>query len=242
VCESGWDVSDASVVCRQQGYSSVGASITRGTVFGSGTASNTLVLQCNGREALISDCPYSFTTCQSSAGVLCQPQTACNQGDIRLVGSTNSLEGRVEMCYDGVWGAVCSDYWETVEASVVCRQLGYSSSGARPKINAAYGQGSSAQPILLDDVRCRGHEHRLIDCSYLAIESHNCGHSQDAGVICLQGCTDGEVRLVNATYSEGRLEICRHDEWGTVCDLMWDSSDAGVVCRQLGLQATGMYF
>ena len=54
---------------------------------------------------------------------------ACNQGDIRLVGSTSSLEGRVEMCYDGVWGTVCSDYWETVEASVVCRQLGYSSSG-----------------------------------------------------------------------------------------------------------------
>ena len=59
-------------------YSSpVGASITRGTVFGSGTASNTLVLQCNGREALVSDCPYSFATCQSNnnAGVLCQPQT-----------------------------------------------------------------------------------------------------------------------------------------------------------------------
>ena len=58
--------------------------------------------------------------------------------------------------------------------------------GALPRINAAYGQGSSVQPILLDDVRCIGHEHRLIDCSYL-VESHDCNHGQDAGVICLQG-------------------------------------------------------
>ena len=53
----------------------------------------------------------------------------CNDGDIRLVGSTSPLEGRVEMCYEGVWGTVCNSAWHTIDASVVCRQLGYSSSG-----------------------------------------------------------------------------------------------------------------
>ena len=55
------------------------------------------------------------------------------------------------------------------------------------------------------------------------------------------GCTSGEVRLVGGTSNaEGRVEICLNDEWGTVCDQMWGVIDAGVVCRQLGLNYVGM--
>ena len=53
-------------------------------------------------------------------------------------------------------------------------------------------------------------------------------------------CANGQLRLASGNIvNEGRVEICMNNEWGTVCDDGWSSTDATVVCRQLGFSTTG---
>lgn len=51
-------------------------------------------------------------------------------------------------------------------------------------------------------------------------------------------CYDGDVRLVNGSQPyKGRVEVCLNEVWGTICaDIPWDwtSTEANVVCNQLG--------
>ena len=107
--------------------------------------------------------------------------------------------------------------------------------------SAFFGPGSG--PIYLDDVQCTGTEISLLDCS--SVTQHNCVHDEDAGVRCVvtRVCTDGDIRLVDGptgrNYS-GRVEVCRNEQWGTVCDDAWDNTDASVACRQLGFSRFSM--
>ena len=52
----------------------------------------------------------------------------CTTGDIRLFGS--HYYGIVEVCAGGIWGTICRDSsWDGNDASVICRQLGFSPYG-----------------------------------------------------------------------------------------------------------------
>ena len=138
-----------------------------------------------------------------------------NEGHLRLVGGqgNSSSQGTVQICIGGVWGTVCDDLWSVPDAQVVCRQLGYSTTGKHDRqlchqlsetanlqqsllfsgiqafSSANFGQGSG--PIQIDDVSCIGNETNLLNCTHSTI--HNCTHNEDAGVVC-----SGEIIVIGA--------------------------------------------
>ena len=55
-------------------------------------------------------------------------------------------------------------------------------------------------------------------------------------------CTDYDVSLAEgATANEGKIKVCLNHFWGTVCDGYLDTTDASVLCRQLGFPSLGIH-
>ena len=117
-----------------------------------------------------------------------------------MVGGNNVREGRVEVCVDGQWGTICDNSWTSVNAQVVCSQIGQYSGKEQPacsicynnscvnkptagvpRAEAYYGQGTV--PVFFDSLTCKGSENQVTQCLFTTGTS--CAHSQDVGVQCV---------------------------------------------------------
>ena len=54
---------------------------------------------------------------------------ACSDGDVRLVNGNNQQEGRVELCINNTYGTICDDFWDHIDAGIVCNRLGFNQPG-----------------------------------------------------------------------------------------------------------------
>ncbi|KAI1229478.1 scavenger receptor cysteine-rich type 1 protein M130, partial [Lamprotornis superbus] len=123
---------------------------------------------------------------------------------------------------------------------VICRSLGCGTALAAPG-HARFGRGPD--PIWLDGTHCTGEELTLAQCHLHTWGEHNCGHSEDAGVVCsgesavLRCAQVGQVRQAEQVGS-GEQRWDRWDRWAQVCSgetgvLRWDR------CAQVCSGGTG---
>uniref|UniRef100_A0A4W3J5L0 SRCR domain-containing protein n=1 Tax=Callorhinchus milii TaxID=7868 RepID=A0A4W3J5L0_CALMI len=156
--------------------------------------------------------------------IVCEQYTVL----IRLMDGGSSCAGRVEIYYNGTWGTVCDDSWGSLEADVVCKQLGC---GSGVNATAAPSYGRASGPVWLDEVRCSGKELALWECA-----SSPWGRLEDlkSSYYHCSFTEHKELRLVNGQHScEGRVEVFYNGTWGTVCSDSMGIKAAQVICKQL---------
>ncbi|NWH19309.1 DMBT1 protein, partial [Grus americana] len=234
LCDEGWGLAEARVVCRQLGCGRA-LSAPGGSHFGQGPGRMWPDrVSCVGTETAFSTCnvkPWGNGTCHHGreAGVVC---AGTSEGDqVRLVNYGSRCAGRVEVFHNKRWGTVCDDSWDLLDAEVVCRQLDCGRALSAPG-GGQFGRGDGI--IWMDETNCTGMENALSTCWARPWGINNCYHGEDAGVVCSAVSSFAPVRLVDGPgHCTGRVEVFHNEKWGTVCDDSWDFADAKVVCRQL---------
>uniref|UniRef100_A0A4W2G6U4 Antigen WC1.1 n=1 Tax=Bos indicus x Bos taurus TaxID=30522 RepID=A0A4W2G6U4_BOBOX len=229
ICDDGWDLDDARVVCRQLGCGEA-LNATGSAHFGAGSGPIWLDnLNCTGKESHVWRCPsrgWGQHNCRhkQDAGVICSEFLA-----LRMVSEDQQCAGWLEVFYNGTWGSVCRSPMEDITVSMICRQLGCGDSGT---LNSSVALREGFRPQWVDGIQCRKTDTSLWQCPSDPWNYTSCSPKEEAYIWCADS---RQIRLVDGGgRCSGRVEILDQGSWGTICDDGWDLDDARVVCRQLG--------
>ncbi|XP_035690544.1 uncharacterized protein LOC118425664 [Branchiostoma floridae] len=110
-----------------------------------------------------------------------------HQPQVRLVGGRYPWEGRVEVLYNGEWGTVCGRlHWDSRDADVVCRELGYGPSTMYKTYSFEQGSGTIWIGWSGSSPECNGNEMSIFNClSGTPGNAYSgCTHTYDVGIRC----------------------------------------------------------
>ncbi|XP_058890115.1 lysyl oxidase homolog 3B-like isoform X2 [Acipenser ruthenus] len=130
-------------------------------------------------------------------------------------------------------------------------------SNPKSKLNKDSGSGTrlftekQQNKYRLHSVACTGNEVHLSVCPlqfYKANATRACEGGMPAVISCVPGpqfsLGNSQKKKTKSTFrvrlkggakiGEGRVEVLKDNEWGTVCDDRWNLQAASVVCRELG--------
>ena len=88
---------------------------------------------------------------------------------------------------NGQWGGICDDDFDTNDAKVICRMLGFNftiTALANSTADDLYGTAPSGNNFVLDDLGCNGKEESIFDCPHNGEWIENCQAANIAGVHC----------------------------------------------------------
>ncbi|KAM4779406.1 antigen WC1.1-like [Cyanocitta cristata] len=195
VCQEGWDLRDAAVVCRELGCGTA-LQVPSSARFGPGTGPLwPYIPDCSGTEESLWECGRSERReCGrgGGAGAVCSEQLS-----VRLAGGRGRCRGFLEVSHNGTWGRVCANGTSPGTANTVCQQLGC---GDRGWLSAFPAQQPA--PAWLAWVGCEDGARSLWGCPSAPWNLQSCGPGGDAHVAC-DGDRDGITETDTTPHPDG---------------------------------------
>ncbi|XP_077035557.1 uncharacterized protein LOC129121823 [Agelaius phoeniceus] len=195
VCQEGWGLQAAAVVCRELGC---GTALQAPGWARLGAGAGPLwpySPDCSGSEESLWECGRTERReCGrgGGAGAVCSEQLS-----VRLAGGPGRCRGFLEISYNGTWGRVCANGTSPSTASSVCRLLGC---GQRGWLTAVSAQESTE--AWLAWVGCEDGARSLWQCPSAAWHLQSCRPGGDAYVECEED-SDGTTEGHTTPYPEG---------------------------------------
>uniref|UniRef100_H3DNE6 Lysyl oxidase homolog n=1 Tax=Tetraodon nigroviridis TaxID=99883 RepID=H3DNE6_TETNG len=228
ICDDRWDLLSATVVCRELGFGTAKEALSGGRLGQGMGPVHMNEVRCSGFEKSVTECPFNKEALgcshEEDAAVRCNVPAMGFQETLRLSGGRSPYEGRVEVLVDRngsrVWGTVCSDGWGTMEAMVVCRQLGLGFASNSFQETWYWPGQVGADAVVMSGVRCSGTEMSLSHCLHHGAHLHcpKGGGGHAAGVSCSETAPDLVLNpqvVEQTTYMEDRpmfMLQCAYEE------------------------------
>jgi deleted-in-malignant-brain-tumors protein 1 len=265
VCDDYFNLLDAQVACLQLGFKN-GSGLFYMTPghfnkepYNPTTKTVLDDVQCDGTEAFLDACDHAVWTEHN-----CEPREDINiacaaDGPDGKYGYTTRLVndndndtdvGRLEIHHNGIWGTVCDDQFDNIEAGVACRTLGYAT-GIQIFEKDVYGRGEGK--IWLDEMLCTDADYNIGNCAHDPWGLHDCNHEEDVmircgqcfDVLCLNGgrCVDELTKDCQCLagyegqFCETVVDLCASEPCfnGGTCERLEDcAKGGGSTCERSG--------